>query len=105
MSHEASPAGREPAEGYTAANSPWAAPPESDEHQSDSGGPARARAQVPQARGSASVPPPPAGGAAAAGPPPEPHPPAGGYPPAAGQPQPPAGYGPPVAQPPPTAQG
>ena len=62
MSHDAGPAGREPAEGYAGAGSPWAAPPESGEQRPDAPGQptgqARARAQVPQARGSASVQPP-----------------------------------------------
>jgi hypothetical protein len=59
MSHDANPPGREPAEGYAGAGSPWAAPPESDDSGApEQGGPARARASVPQARGSASVQPP-----------------------------------------------
>jgi hypothetical protein len=59
MSHDANPPGREPAEGYAGAGSPWAAPPEPDEPgAAEPGGPARARASVPQARGSASVQPP-----------------------------------------------
>jgi hypothetical protein len=56
MSHDASPTGREPAEGYAGAGSPWAALPDSDEPGNAEGkGTTRARASVPQARGSASV--------------------------------------------------
>lgn len=59
MSHDANPTGREPAEGYAGAGSPWAAPPEPDEPgAAEAGGPTRARASVPQVRGSASVQPP-----------------------------------------------
>src|SRR5436309_809726 len=61
MSHDAGPTGREPAEGYAGAGSPWAAPPEPGEQRPEAAGSARARAQVPQARGGASVQPPTGG--------------------------------------------
>jgi hypothetical protein len=56
MSHDADPTGREPAEGYAGAGSPWASAPNSDEEAppEQGGGPGRAR-PVPPARGSASV--------------------------------------------------